>query len=426
MKEFKKTILFTLKKYLLLYLTIIVSSVCLLLMGCFFSQELIDENIQESISVFESEGQYPRIGDKEDSSMLDNFTDCLILMESATMRTEELDSIFSNPLYYDKNPVVEFSSFVEKRETTSPSGYYVRYWMGFRTPLRFLLTFMNYFQIRSLLSWMILGLLIASSFYIAHYTDVRTGILFAISIIFVKPQVVCNSLQFSCCFVLSLLSIFLVPVVIRKKREIDFFFILGMITMYFDFYTSPLVVLGYPLIFMILLNTDERPMIKLSLLSIFSWGMGYGMMWLAKLLCATLFTSVNGFVNGFNSFAMRIGITKRSDLMEYYGIDNAFRAIGKVMLPNMISQILACFLIVCMFVVLVICIMQNRIKYEQCMKYITLLFPIVGMFIWYSVASQPTSIHAYFQYRNVSIAIFGGTMYYSLSFYPLKKRISLL
>ena len=105
-------------KIIYINIIIVAIAVCFLLIGL-FPQELIDKNIQESISVFEDEGQYPRIGDKEDSSMLDNFTDCLILMESSTMRIAELQSIFSNPLYFDVNPVAEFSNFIEKIDKTN-------------------------------------------------------------------------------------------------------------------------------------------------------------------------------------------------------------------------------------------------------------------------------------------------------------------
>lgn len=397
-------------------------AVCLLLVGCLIPQELVDNNIQQSIPTFKEEGQYPRIGDKEDSSMLDNFTDCLILMESSSMCYTDLQSIFSNPLYFDKDPVAEFPSFIGSREKGNPTGYYVRYWMGFRTPVRVLLAFMNYSQIRKFLSWVIFGLFIILTLFISFYTDVRTGLVFALSMIFIKPQVLCNSLQFSCCFILALLALLFIPLVIRKGKEVPFFFLLGMLTMYFDFYTSPLVVLGYPFIFMILLETDERPKIKLSMLSILGWGIGYGTMWLIKLLCATLFTSVNGFANGFNSFAARVGIIKRNDLIEYYGIKKAFGALIRVTLPYTLSRIVACIIIVCMVIVLIICIIYNRLRYDQCVKYMTLIFPVIVIFLWYMVAAQPTAIHAYFQYRNLSIAIFSGVMFYSLLIYPLKKK----
>lgn len=409
-------------KIIYINIIIVAIAVCFLLIGCLFPQELIDKNIQESISVFEDEGQYPRIGDKEDSSMLDNFTDCLILMESSTMRIAELQSIFSNPLYFDVNPVAEFSNFIEKRDKTNPTGYYVRYWMGFRTPVRIMLVFMNYSQIRRFLSWVIFVLFIITSFFISSYIDIRTGVLFAISIIFVKPQVLCNSLQYSCCFILALLALFFIPIVIQKGKEIPFFLLLGMMTMYFDFYTSPLVVLGYPLIFMILLKTNEKPNVKLSLLSIVGWGIGYGTMWIMKLLCATLFTSVNGFSNGFHSFAARVGITKRSDLIEYYDIGKAFRALIRVALPDTLSRIIACITILCMIIVLIFCIIYNKLKHDQCVNYITLLFPIICTALWYMIAAQPTAIHAYFQYRNLSIVVFSGMMFYSLLVYPIKNK----
>ena len=173
----RKKIISIIGNHASIYFIIVTISICLLLIGSLFPQILIDKNIRESIPVFESEGSYPHIGDKQESSKLDNFTDSLILMESATMQMKELQTIFSNPMYFKSNPATEFSDFIERREAESPTGYYVRYWMGFRTPVRLCLVFMNYSQIRSLLAWIILGLLITVSFYIARYTDIRTGIL---------------------------------------------------------------------------------------------------------------------------------------------------------------------------------------------------------------------------------------------------------
>lgn len=404
----RKKIISIIGNHASIYFIIVTISICLLLIGSLFPQILIDKNIRESIPVFESEGSYPHIGDKQESSKLDNFTDSLILMESATMQMKELQTIFSNPMYFKSNPATEFSDFIERREAESPTGYYVRYWMGFRTPVRLCLVFMNYSQIRSLLAWIILGLLITVSFYIARYTDIRTGILFAVSIIFIKPQVLCNSLQFSCCFIIAMLAMLFIPYVIQKEKETIFFFALGMVTMYFDFYTSPLVVLGYPLIFWILLKTYEKPQIRASLFLMIEWMIGYGMMWLTKLLCATIFTEVNGFVNGLSSFAMRTGIIKRADLMDYYGVNKAFHALKKVILPDFNTTLLVCVILIGIFVTLVIGLVRNRKRQKLCTRYITLFFPIVVMIVWYMVAAQPTTIHAYFQYRNIAMAIWGG------------------
>lgn len=408
-------------KYFCVYFAIVVIAICLLIIGSIFPQKLIDQNIQESIDIFQSEGPYPLIGDKEESSKLDNFTDSLILMESATMSITALHSIFSNPLYFDSNPATEFHNFIERKETEPPTGYYVRYWMGFRTPVRLMLTFLNYSQIRSLLAWIILGLLIILSFYITYYTDIRSGILFAVSIIFIKPQVLCNSLQFSCCFIIAMLAMLFVPYIMQRGKEKEFFFILGMITMYYDFYTSPLVVLGYPLIFMLLIKTDENPHIKLSLTLIFGWGIGYGIMWLTKLLCATIFTDINGFFNGFTSFATRVGLIKRADLMAYYGVNKAFTALKEVIVPSVISKVLVSFILSCITILLTICIVKNKQSYKQGMRYITLLFPSIVMIVWYMIGAQPTTIHAYFQYRNLAMTVWGGSMFFSLFVRPLKK-----
>ena len=166
------------------YCFILLISMTLLLIGTLLPQRLIDANLISSIPVFEEERSYPYTNDYEESSKLDNFTDALILEEAGAMTS--ITAIFSNPTYFhgtpellkkannfltknlpdvknslkrilkakggylvpnNLDPVTAFPNFALNRASLKPTGYYVRYWQGFRTPVRFLLCFFDYQQI---------------------------------------------------------------------------------------------------------------------------------------------------------------------------------------------------------------------------------------------------------------------------------------
>jgi hypothetical protein len=88
--------------------------------------------------------------------------------------------------------------------------FYSRYWMGFRATLRFLLSFVNYYQLKRYLSFAFFALYAALISSISRRTTATIGFLFAISIILVRPYIIGASLQFSSCFFIAFLGMLLV------------------------------------------------------------------------------------------------------------------------------------------------------------------------------------------------------------------------
>ncbi len=399
----------------------IMAFVALLFLSSLLPQTTILEHFRQSIGIFEKEGNYPAIADQQESAVLDNHTEALMLMEAASMNTGDPASILSNPVYFQGTAVEHLREFYEGGG--SLEEYYVRYWMGFRVPLRILLTFFHYADIRVILSFLLFGLMIACFFNINKNLNGVSAFLFVLSFLLVKPQVICNSLHFSCCFILAFIGILCLPAAIRKKREIPLMFVLGMLTMYFDFYTAPVVTIGYPLIYLLLLTTEKKPQYKKALLSIAAWLSGYGLTWIAKLSLATVFLPVNGFANGFSSFASRVGIEKNTATLQYYDIPTAFQALKRVIFPNNDA---ALFFLVCLsaaFAVLLYMVFTRKEKQTKAALFLSLLIPAVLVIAWYMIAAQPTVIHVYFQYRNVAVIWWAVFQYFALILWPNNRWI---
>ena len=432
----------------LVFLGVIAAGILTLMAAALLPQGRIDANILESAAVFEEEGSYPVIGDREATSTLDNYTDALILEEAAVMQAGDMGTIFSNPVYVKDDPAAEFTQFAKEREGKEPELYYVRYWQGFRAPVRLLLTFLNFTQIRQVNSFVFFALFAMAGLVIVmgetegtgflrftasvkrkrpspRFTFPRfgAGILFALSVIFAKPQVICHSLQLSCCFILAFIFILLVPWAKRKKIGPEFFLACGMITQFFDFYTTPLVTLGYPMIFWLLLTDEEESRGKAALKAAGAWLAGYGLMWIAKLALATVFTGVNGFADGFGSLANRTGIVKQEELVVYYNLGMMIRSLIGTCLEN--PFVSAAYLAL-------IAVMAGRAVYAAvterrggasgrsavpALQWIWLLLPAVMVMIWYCLSVQPTCIHMIFQYRTTAVTLWSVLMWLSMSGY---------
>ena len=133
--------------YFCVFLASVFLAVVWLIIGACLPQQRILPNIQESAPMMEEEGDYPQIADRMYASMLDNWTEVLILTESYETHIGDWLSIFTNP------KVPNGTSYTDDmRQYDDGSAeiyeYYVRYWMGFRTIIRLLLCVFNYWQIR--------------------------------------------------------------------------------------------------------------------------------------------------------------------------------------------------------------------------------------------------------------------------------------
>lgn len=387
----------------------VVLALAFLFISIFLPQDAIEYHVRASLEIIDKEGNYNVIGDYEKSSTMDGHTDALILTAALMTNSKQPDSILTNPMCGSSDDGAgSLEAFLEQYplDYSEPTWNYVRYWMGFRAPVRLLLTKLDYGQIRTYLGYGLFTLIALVACCIAKYTNLRTMFVFMLSIILVKPQVICNSLQFSCCFFMALSAMLLVPYIHKNKRwEVLFFLELGMITMYFDFYTSPTIVFGYPLVFLLVMDIIENEKIKYFRLvrNIVVWLVGYAMMWIAKLTFTTFFTSYNGLQNGLKAFSERVGINKLEGLEEYYSIPLAIKNVFDTVLPNREDKILCVVLLLLAIILIVILNNKKQISIKALKMYLPILIVAAIPFVWFGVAAEPTAIHAWFQYRNIAL-----------------------
>lgn len=406
-------------KYAAAFLITVCAAVALLFAGACLPQSAIDENVKISAEQLYQEGVYPVIGDKSFAGMLDNYTESLILAESKAMSIREPETVFTNPLftYWEDAPMEDLVEYANDGNPT-PSSFYVRYWMGFRWLIRLALTFLDYCQIRRYIAFAVVSLMAAVMCSIAKRTDTKLAFLFALSVILVRPYMIANCMQFSCCFLIAFVAMLEVPWVYENpKWERLFFMELGMITMYFDFYTVPLITFGLPLVYLYALRgwNGESMKLKTILKDLAVWFLAYGLMWLAKLVLTSLFTSVDALSNGFNSLFGRLGVTRTEGYEDYYSpylaLRNVFLTIapdkeGIVVFALGAAAVLGCFLFRAK---------RRGLAIENFLEEKNLILVALLPVIWFVATAQPIAIHHWFQYRTIALSYWAAGVYMVLT-----------
>ena len=397
------------------FLLSVVFAMVFLLAGACLPQQAIDANILASAEAMLPDGDYPVIADKSYASMLDVTTDALILAESKATSISNWETILTNPLYETGDGgTVQQLYWYATGENQEVSRYYVQYWMGFRPIVRLLLTFLDYYHIIRYTAFACFCLFAAAMCSVAKHTDTKTAFLFALSIILVRPHIVAVSLQFSCCFFIALPAMLLVPWLRRHPKWEGLFFLeLGIATMYFDFYTTPILTFGLPMIYLYAINAKENKTISLGRIraNALSWSAGYGGMWVAKLLITSLLTGADGVGAGMASFMGRIGITKTPGLEAYYNPVMALRTVAKSLYSDQQGKWILAAACGVFAVVLAICFLRRRHSFRELLSHKALLVIAALPLVWFMAAAQPTANHHWFQYRGIAVTFWAGLTY---------------
>ena len=391
--------------YLLLMLLVAGVGLALEYVVGLLPQDTVLANYTESCKQFEEEGFEPFILNRyRADSRLNNYSEQLILHYSVFMDTaRDPAAILTNPAAMPKeyeNP----KALADLADETPNSGR-SRYWMGFRVIVRTLLTLMNYSQMRQLLLWVFGGLAVVCLLLMQRKTgSMAVPIVYAASLLAMNPIVVSTSFQYSCCFLLALLGTSAMCFCRTDVQRLRLLFLLGLLTQFFDFYTAPLVTLGYPLLTDCVLQAYSREprrqkQWQFVLGGTVLWLLAYGGIWLLKLALTELFTDHSAFATAFLSFSGRTGIVR--DARYDYSIWTAYKACLTVLGSATLL------LWGCATMALLIRALCRRCPASAWLNSLPVLFIALLPLAWIAVAAQPTIIHSYFQYRSIAPSLLG-------------------
>lgn len=367
-----------------------------------------------------AEGVEPVCWDYMGASQLDTVSETLILMHSCETNKSDLSSVLTNPRIACSENVIDSLQAYKQSDSPEIVEHYVRYWMGFRPFVRLLLTVFHYWQIRRYLTIAVYILFVLVICSIAKEVDAKAAFLFALSVIFVRLNIVSQLIQYSVCFVIAFFAMLLVPWLSKRRQyEALFFMELGMLTMYFDFYTTPIITFGLPLIYLNLLYVKQNEVLSLKQTAkdAVLWMIGYGGMWISKLVLTTLFTDINGIRNGFLSFFQRVGIQKVESLSECYDAVGALKSVALVSTgwPDKAGIKVAGAVLAVVVLFAVIQFIRSHQPLKALKDHVLFLVIACLPILWFVAAAQPTYIHAYFQYRGIVVTLWGCMTYAMLT-----------
>ena len=407
------------KTYAVFFCATVIAALLLLILAAFLPQSLIQQNVVESVDLVYQDLENNYLFDKSEAARLDVLTDITMLRTSLTTNDGYLGSVLTNPVY----TYMDLDEWSGSAKTLANLAYgkpadgawfYTRYWMGFRVVLRLALLFFNYAQIKRYLSFLFLSLFAAVICHLSKHTNSRIAFLFALSIILVRPHVMASSMQLTCCFFIAFAAMLLIPWLHDHARWEGLFFMeVGMMTMYFDFYTVPLVTLGFPLMYLCILKGEngESLSFRSLLRNLFAWFAGYGLMWVAKLCLTSLLTSEDALRQGFESLFSRVGIEKDAELMEFYSLEAAVEGIHKAVFSDELGAVVYLLCAGAVLAAVLYRILRSHASFGTLREAAPYLFFALIPLVWFVITKQPVAIHYFFQYRTIALTHWGAGVF---------------
>lgn len=290
----------------------VIFTILMVLVYC-IPTERIKENVQNSMTIYETEGDYYYWAPEIQSSRLDNFTDALMLNIAMYDNSDSAVKKAMNNSYIaysdSSSQTVALDRIINhKQEGEDNIINYSRYWHGYLIWLKPALCFFSMSEIRYINCIVGICLFILLIIEIHKKLGIGTAIAFVGGILALNIVSVLMCLQYSCVYYLTLCSIL---VVLKydlqdKSKGWKVFLWIGMFTAFFDFLTYPVVTLGMTLLIYI---TKYRQNFKELLIRIVyssvAWGCGYAGIWISKWIIAFIITGRNIILEGISSAIYR-------------------------------------------------------------------------------------------------------------------------
>lgn len=291
----------------------------------------MQQHVRESLPMIESEFDQSSLIEEYPAAFTGGFTDCLML-ENAVYKNPKHSTLEQALLMYrgesgeGEGWATGYSlmDFLYGEEQTREVSY-ARYWHGYLVVLKPLLYFTNFNTIRLFQAFlqMILAGLVAIEF--SGIKKAFLGKAFILSMPFIYFFSLYASLSLSICFYIMAAALLIQAKCDDKLRDkkiyAEFFFVIGIMTSYFDFLTYPVITLGFPLCVWLYLSDSSKKVIgrfKRMLLYTVEWFAGYGGLWAMKWVIADLLTGSGTIRDGVATLYERTGTVEDASKLSGY------------------------------------------------------------------------------------------------------------
>lgn len=370
------------------YAIMIVAFCAMCILACMVPHHLTDEHIRESMEILEDEGRFPLT-----CGVLlwgkDNITDgTMFNIAVSGYDMNPVQEAILNPWTYENDSSKHTAYYglktLNTQDGTVPRVEYSRYWHGYQLPLRLWSTIFSIHGIRVVNTVILWSLLLITTTMIWTRFGKFVGIGWPLVLLVVGFPAVPLSIQYTTCFYIMFISAIVFLKWPKLLDNLVAYFVIGGLTSFFDYLTTPVLTITIPLI-IILLYKRGAISYKRILLVLFIWGLGYGAIWSTKWLIS-LWLGVDDI-----EFALN-GLSGNG----YYTFTALFNWTEPHKYQNLtIGLLLSAFLITS-------CIYLYRRKKTQYVAFADKLFVVSLIpFGWYIVFLGHSIVHIFFTYRSL-------------------------
>jgi hypothetical protein len=398
-------------------------------------QGRIIANLKPSVTLLRSEGLYPLLALGNNTYRLDNLDDAYWLDIAIVTQP-------GGPLV---NAMGMFRGVVAGKDTIATlahdiagpreaPGPYAYYWHGYQLFLRPALLFLNYGEMRYL-NILLMGMLAAIvALAAARKTDDVAAGTFIFALLFCGFWAVPLTINYSSDAYLMLLGSLVVLLWADRPTfrayAIETFLVIGMLTAFFDNLTNPMITLGVPLGFALIMFARQAPLdsawrdVTFAAKMVVAWGVGYVGAWLSKWFIGSAVLQQNVVAGGVSQFLFRAGATDKKPHQLDAIIWN-LKDLFPLIRPHRLA---GTFLPVVALIVVVALLIWFRRPSSQIRRMLPVLTVAPLPFVYYIVASEHTWNHNWLTYRSLVVTVF-SVVYFVLAavdFERLGRRLGLV
>lgn len=312
------------------------------------------------------------------------------------------DEIYTNPL----------------KDALNANGY-SRYWHGYQLVLRPLLLFFDYTQIRIFnIIWFAL-FSIGAGFIFFKRLGLCATFLLGLGLVMCKFNLIPLSMQFMNMFMLTFFLVAVAHFWLGSEQEQKIIhgdndnlyllcFMIGSLTAFFDFLTTPVLPIGVSLYF--LLSYFRRRhnyefQWKTVVFCIVLWGIGYLFTWASKWILCWLVLDINIFDEVIKQIYTRISDVVVSDDGSSLHATRALAVIGNVYALTA-PILMITFLKVVFVLFLGVLLLSRYYPGDKKNNFLAqLLFIGLLPIVWYAFTVNHSYIHFWFTYRSLLVTV---------------------
>ena len=342
------------------------------------------------------------MSDSISGRVIDNYADSVTLALATYPGKENIFYKAANAYYLRSDASDPRESFVNitLNNTTAERIAYARYWHGSLVFIKPMMVFLNDHEIR-FANTVFLFFLITITVVILIRKLPYCVIPFMLTMLLIAPTTVGRCFEYYWLVCIMLISAILLIWNPRSWFSGESVFLLflgaGIATAFFDFLTAPTISLTVPLALLCVLRKDEKRL-KLMLVCVFYWGMGYVGMWGIKWLIAIVF-NYRDFISSLTSHVTLWSSSILPDTTKITRVGTLNKNFMTLFEDQYIDIILASYVVL---IVTYAIKKRESIRREQIITCLLLYIPaLIGIF-WILFMASHSNVHTFFTYRTVA------------------------